>query len=305
MLELASNTLIQALTFGVAGIGAAIAFRVIRYPDLTADGSFMLGSAAFSSVLTATGQWVFAVLASIIAGAGAGLVTATLNSKLGVSRLLSGILTSMIAYSVSFRLMLGRPNAGLDTNMTMFAAPGGGANEEFTLAVAALFALVVILVVWRLLHSELGLLLRTTGANSGLVADLGRSPATYRAIGLAIGNGLIALSAALVSAQQGFADINLGVGVIVTLIAALVLGEQTLGRIPGVARAHLATRVAGPMFGATIYFFLYLLILKASVEGWIPIAVEPTDLKLLSAALVVLVLALRRDRWDREELLPL
>lgn len=304
MADFIANTLIQALTFGIAGLGAAVAFRVVRYPDLTADGSFMLGAAVFASMVSSTGNWVQALLLATLAGAIAGGLTSILNARFGVSRLLSGIITTMAAYSVAFRFLGGRPNAGLAIEHTMFAAPSGVSGTSFTLLVAALFASILGLGLWHLLRSQLGLLLRLTGTNPALVTDLGRSPAIYRVIGLSIGNGLIGLSAALVSAQQGFADINLGVGVVVTLIAALVLGEQIISLLPGGSRARIAPRTLGPFIGAAAYFALFLLALKASIEGWIPFSLEPTDLKIISAVLLVLVVAFRRNRW-KEEVLPL
>lgn len=311
MLDILPNSLLQAFTFGVAAIGVAIAFRVIRYPDLTADGSFMLGSTVFASVTSLTGDWAWALALSLLAGASAGLFTSLLNTWFGVSRLLSGILTTMVAYSLAFRLLGGRSNVGLAPGAGVFAIPlefsmaSPISPNLFTLAVAGLFALGVMLVVRQLLKSELGLLLRATGANPGLVVDLGRSPAVYRAIGLAVANGLVGLAGALVSAQQGFVDINLGVGVVITLVAALVLGEELFRLFGAERRAKLALRSVAPVFGAAVYFLLYLLILKASIQGWLPVSVQPTDLKLLSAVLVVLVVALRRNRLSREELLPL
>lgn len=311
MFDILPNTLLQAFTFGIAAIGLAIAFRVIRYPDLTADGSFMLGSTVLAFVLASGSNWAWAVGLAMFAGAAAGLTTALLNACFGVSRLLSGILTAMMAYSISFRLLGGRSNVGLPGELTLFGgAPSFQLPLPFSggtaiLAVAAIFAAGVALASRQLLRSELGLLLRTVGANPGLLADLGRSPNMYRAIGLAIANGLVGLSGALVSTQQGFVDINLGVGVVVTLVAALVLGEEVLNLFGPEQRTRMSKRTVAPVLGTAIYFLAYLLILKASIQGWLPVLVEPTDLRLLSAVLVVLVVVFRRYRPGREEILPL
>jgi putative ABC transport system permease protein len=310
MLELFSNTLLQALTFGIAGVGIAVAFRVIRYPDLTADGSFMLGSTVFAFAMPVTGLWL-ALAMSMLAGASAGVVTSVLNSWFRVSRLLSGIITTMIGYSLAFRFLGGRSNVGFTQITTIFSpAPGHGLISDLavsisSLAAPALFAFAVALLIRQMLRSELGLLLRSTGSNPRLVIDLGRSPAVYQAIGLAVANGLIGLAAALISIQQGFVDINLGVGVVITLIAALVLGEEAFNLLGIGRRDRHLKRVVGPFVGATIYFLLYLLILRGSIRGWIPVSVQPTDLKLLTAVLVVAVVALRRTRTTREEILPL
>lgn len=307
MLDLLSNALLQGMTYGIAALGLVIAFRIIRYPDLTADGSFMLGSMTFAVAATSTGTWPLAVLLSLIAGAAAGLLTSLLNTVCGVSRLLTGILTTMIAYSVAYRISGGRPNVGLSDKVTMFSPPAGlGLDPDtFRLAVAPLIAILVAVAVWRLLKSELGLLLRSTGGNPVLVEELNRSPATYRSVGLVGANSLIALSGALVSAQQGFADVNMGLGVIITLVAAVVIGEELLRRLSKRLSLSLAHRAVVPFAGATAYFALYLLILRASIRGWIWVRVEPTDLKMLSALLIVSIVALRRVDSRREEILPL
>lgn len=305
MLDLLSNALLQALTFGIAGVGIAFVFRVIRYPDLTADGSFMLGGAVFAASLANGLHWSIATLLAALSGGVAGFFTAALNSRLGVTRLLSGILTTMICYSVAFRLLNGRPSTGLSSTETMFAPVGGVDPGILYLLVAALFAASALLAMWQILRSELGLLLRATGANARLVADLGHSTRIYTALGLAVGNGLIAVSSTLVSSQQGFVDVNLGAGLVVTLIASLVLGEEVVHRLPNALRTRFMMRGVAPFIGAALYFFTYLLALRASLMGWIPVSIEPTDLKLLSAGLVILVVALRRRREGSEEVLPL
>jgi putative ABC transport system permease protein len=305
VLELATNVLLQALTFGIAAVGVAIAFRVIRYPDLTIDGSFMLGSSVFAATIAQSDNWVGPLVLSLVVGAAAGTLTSLLNVWFGVTRLLSGILTTMIAYSIAFRLLDGRSNIGISATNTMFAPPLGWSADQFAIIVAAIFALAAAVIVRHLLQSELGLVLRAVGGRPEVVQDHGRSPAIYQTIGLAAANALVGLSGALVSAQQGFTDINLGVGVVITLIAALVLGEELLGAIVPRHRAPFSKRTIAPFVGMAVYFLLYLLILRASIQGWIPIPIQPTDLKLLSALLVIAVVFLRRRTSDREEILPL
>lgn len=304
MPDLLINVLLQAFSFGIGAIGAMIAFRIVRYPDLTADGSFMLGSGSFAFALLEGWGWGGALLLATATGAAAGLFTAFLSARLGVTRLLSGILTTMIAYALAFRLLGGMPNVGLELHATMFGVATGGFAAGHMLAVSALFAGVIAIAVRQLLRSEVGLLLRATGGNPALVSELDRSPHAYRAMGLALANALVALSAALVSAQQGFVDLNLGVGVVITLIAALVLGEELLRRSGARGGRKVTGRVVAPVAGAGLYFLLYFVILRASIEGWLPLTLAPTDLKLLSASLVIAVIALR-SRKDREEVFPL
>ena len=120
-LSIIDNTLLQGLGYGLGVLGVALAFRVVRYPDLTPDGSFLVGSTAFASMVVAGAHWSLAVLCSMTIGAAAGAVTALLHFCFGVHRLLSGILTSMACYSIGFRILDGRSNVGLNDVTTMFS----------------------------------------------------------------------------------------------------------------------------------------------------------------------------------------
>lgn len=314
VVDLLDNAVLQGLAYACAVLGVAIAFRVLRYPDLTADGSFLLGSTVFVALLTAGWHWTAAMAGAILAGGAAGALTALLNAG-GVSRLLSGILTSMMCYSVAFRVLADRPNVGTADFATLFT---GAENIDralgtsrlglhpVALCISAGTAGLVLLAVILLLRSDFGLILRTTGANEALVEDLGRRPALYRFFGLLIANSLVALSGTLVVARQGFADINMGIGVIITFVAALVLGEELMRRLGVDPARHLASRVLSAVMGAIVYFLCYLLILRASIRGWLPIQIKPTDLKMLSAVFVVIVYLLRRRSLRPDtEILPL
>jgi putative ABC transport system permease protein len=294
VIGLFANAGLQGLTFGIAALGLAFAFRVLRYPDLTGDGSFMLGAALFA-LSASRGEWLAGLVIAFSAGALAGLLTAQLNARLGVGRLLSGIITTMIAYSLAFRLLGGRSNIGLTDVATMFG------QSVPALVVASGFALVCAALVGLLLSSEAGLVLRATGRDEALVRSLDRSPASYRTAGLCLANGLIGIAGGLVAAQQGFADISMGMGTIITLVAALVIGEQSLKLVGGNIRLRL---LAAPFLGAFLYFLLYLAVLHFSLTDLLPISVMPTDLKMLAALCVVAMIALQR-RGDNEEVLPL
>jgi len=308
LISLADNAALQCFVYAVGVLGITISFRIARYPDLTADGSFILGSTVFAIGTTAVHSWELPLVWAVAAGMLAGLTTSLLHSAIGVSRLLTGILTAMIAYSLSFRI-LGTSNQGL-RDPTMFTAAQSWDQTVVPvfgihlgqLAVGAAFAIITIALVWYLLRSELGLFLRGSGANAKLIEELGRSAASYQAISLAAANGLVAMSGALVTAQQGFSDVNMGVGVLITFVAALVIGEEIVGRF---SRNDLVTRVIAPFVGVFLYFLLYLFLLRASIRGWIPVNIQPTDLKMLSALVVVAVIALRANRGRREETLPL
>mgnify|MGYP003626292535 CR=1 FL=1 len=313
LLSLIDNALLQGLGYGLAVLGIALAFRVLRYPDLTADGSFVLGAVTFAAIVSAGGGWLSATAAAMAAGALAGLITAGLYKTFGVSRLLTGILTAMIAYSLAFRILGGQSNIGIRDAETAFSllAPWDqviGATWGLHLgqvATSLIVAALILLAARVLLRSEVGLLMRSSGANPALVDQLNRSHGTYQIIGLAFANTLVALAGVMVTARQGFADVNMGLGVIINLVAALVIGEEIMRRVSGGRPMKLIYRLLTPFIGGIAYFLLYLLILRASIRGWIPIQIQPTDLKMLSAIVVIAVVALRRARPGSEQILPL
>lgn len=134
--------------------------------------------------------------------------------------------------------------------------------------------------------------------------ELRHKPSRLQAQGLALANGLVGVSAAVVVSRQGFVDINMAVGIVITLIAALVIGEAVL-RIFGIDPARsVSTRILAVFMGTVLYFLLYILILRASILGWIPVEIRPTDLKLLSALAVVLAVSVRNRKGSKEEVLP-
>jgi len=312
-ISLLDNALLQGLSYGLAVAGVMLAFRVLRYPDLTPDGSFLLGSAAYSAAVVAGAHWFPALIAAFACGALAGVLTSLLNSGFGVNRLLTGILTSMMAYSIGYRMMGGRPNIGLGSEATVFDPLRRLDNLEQLshlglhsgqLLTSLLVALVVAGVVAFLLRSEWGLAIRALGSHPGLLKELRHKPSRLQAQGLALANGLVGVSAAVVVSRQGFVDINMAVGIVITLIAALVIGEAVL-RIFGIDPARsVSTRILAVFMGTVLYFLLYILILRASILGWIPVEIRPTDLKLLSALAVVLAVSVRNRKGSKEEVLP-
>jgi putative tryptophan/tyrosine transport system permease protein len=252
----------------------------------------------------------------MLAGAGAGLVTGILYSKVGINRLLSGILTTMMAYSIAFHILSGRSNIGLLDVTTAFswaeiydqqyAGAGFAAVHPASVFVSLLIVVVAVSALLVLLRSNFGLLLRATGGNAMLVESLGRSPAGLTLVGLALSNALIALAGAMVTSRQGFADVNMGTGVVIMLIASVVIGEEISRRLRLDPARGLSAKFCAPILGAFAYFFLYLLILRASIVGWLPFQVQPTDLRFLSAVVLITAIALRgrTSRSLADEALP-
>jgi len=315
LISILDNAALQGLSYGIAVLGIAIAFRGLRYPDLTADGSFLIGSCVFSALITAGVHWFWATWVGIFFGGIAGGCTALIHTKFGVNKLLSGILTSMICYSIAFRVLSGKSTVSIPEKTTFFQY--GASLDNMTgstlsslnmgsILICTLVAIIAATIIFCLMKSELGLFLRATGENPTFIERLGRKPHNYQVIGLMISNAIISLSGIIVTSRQGFANVNMGFGIIITLVAALVIGEEISKHLKFNPASKLTSRVISPFIGSFIYFLLYILILRASIRNWIPINVQPTDLKMFSALLVVIVVAIRwKTDSQHEEVLPL
>ena len=269
----------EGLLFGFVAIGVFFTFRVLSFPDLTVDGSFVTGGAV-SAVMIASGINPFlATLVALIAGLIAGTITATLNTVFRINALLSGILMMVALYSVNLRIMHGA-NIPLIRSMTIFdsVALSFSVRRSSTLIIYTLVMLAVIffLVLNWFLRTEIGLGLRASGDNEQMVRGLGSDTNKNVMLGCAISNGLVALAGSLVAQSQGFCDVNMGIGMIVMGLAAVIIGEGVL---------H-PRGIANVLFACFVGTFLYRLFITIALR----LGLAPGDLKLITATLVVLVL---------------
>ena len=274
------------LVYGFVAIGVYLSFRVLDFPDLTVDGSFPLGAAVAAVLIVGGANPWLAALAAVLAGACAGLVTATLNQRFGILHLLASILTMIALFSVNLRVM-GRPNIALITQHTMLTPfLGLGLPRYYVqpLFLAVLLAVVVALVA-RFLSSEFGLAMRATGVNAKMARANGVATSLHVYVGIALANGLAALSGALFAQTNGFADVTAGIGTIVVGLAAVIVGETLLGT------RSLLVALIGCVVGSIVYRIAIQLALSADVLG-----LKASDLNLVTACLVALALILPRLR---------
>ncbi|AQR65171.1 ABC transporter permease [Aquaspirillum sp. LM1] len=271
------------LIFALVALGVLISFRILNFPDLTADGSFPLGGAV-AAILIAGGQspWL-ACAAAMLAGAGAGWVTAWLNVRLNILQLLASILVMIALYSINLRVM-GAPNVALIGSPTVFSPLIGEASERAMWVQPGVLAAIVVaakLLLDAYFASQSGLAMRATGANPRMARAQGIS--TDRAIlsGMALSNALIALGGALYVQTQGGADISMGVGTIVIGLAAVIIGETL---IPS---RSLWVITLATVLGAILYRLFIALALGADFIG-----LQAQDLNLVTALLVGLALVL-------------
>lgn len=271
------------LIFALVALGVLISFRILDFPDLTADGSFPLGGAV-AAVLIAGGHdpWL-ATFAGAAAGALAGLVTGWLYVRLNILQLLASILTMIALYSINLRIM-GAPNVPLLNVATVFSPYAGADGSGGWWAQPAVLAVLVALAMAGLDYfftSESGLAMRATGANPRMARAQGIATGRSILIGMALSNALIALAGALYVQTQGGADVSMGIGTIVAGLAAVIIGETL---IPA-RRFWIITLSA--VAGAVLYRLFIALALSADFLG-----LQAQDLNLLTALLVGFALLL-------------
>ena len=274
----------SGLIYALVALGVYISFRVLDFPDLTADGSFPLGGAvAGVAIIAGVNPWL-ACIFGMLAGGVAGLVTAWLHVKLGILQLLSSILVMVALYAVNLRIMQA-PNLALLGEPTIFGELVTDNNGYWMRCVV--IGGVVIAAKFFLdwfFSTEMGLAMRATGSNLRMSQAQGIATSRSILLGMAISNGLIALAGAIFVQTQGGADISIGVGTIVIGLAAVIIGETI---IP--AKKMLWITLSA-IVGAILYkFFIQIALSNDTLRA---IGFGPQDVNLVTALLVVIALIL-------------
>jgi putative ABC transport system permease protein len=285
------SILIEGFIYGIMVLGVFTSFRVLNFADMTVDGSFPLGSALMVVFLMKGFPAPLCLVIAFAGGAAAGSVTALIHTRLKVPDLLSGILTMTMLYSVNLRVMSNRANLSLlriDTlfnRISSFFEPSIGG-----LWGVALYCIVAALIVKLLLdlffHTDYGLTMGALGANPQLVISQGMNPNVIKTSGICLSNGLVAVSGALTSMFQGFADVSLGTGIIVSGLASLMLGELII------RSNRIGLQTLRVLIGSVIYRALMYL---ARDYGY-HIRMTPNDFKLITGLLIVLCIVLSKNR---------
>jgi putative ABC transport system permease protein len=277
------------LIFGLVALGVLISFRILKFPDLTVDGSFPLGGAVAAVLIVAGVNPFLATAAAMAAGALAGFITGWLNVGLKIMDLLASILMMIALYSINLRVM-GKPNVALINDPTIFSALPGWLPDyvERPLALLLIVAVVKLLLDW-FFSSETGLAMRATGANARMARAQGISTGRATLLGIALANSLVALAGALFAQTQGGSDISMGIGTIVIGLAAVIIGESILP-----ARRTVYTTLA-VILGAVLYRFFIALALNSDFIG-----LQAQDLNLVTALLVTiaLVIPMAKRKWQ-------
>jgi putative ABC transport system permease protein len=270
------------LIFALVALGVYISFRLLRFPDLTVDGSFPLGGAVCAVMIVAGfNPWV-ATLGATLAGAAAGLLTGWLNVKLKIMDLLASILMMIGLYSINLRIMDG-PNVPLITEPTIFTLLQPEGLEDYILRPLVLLVIVVLakMALDWFFATERGLAIRATGSNARMARAQGINTGAMVLLGMAISNALVGLAGAMFVQTQGGADISMGIGTIVIGLAAVIVGESIL------PSRRIVWATLAVVLGAVVYRFFIAAALNSDFIG-----LKAQDLNLVTAVLVTLALVL-------------
>ncbi|MBQ9687249.1 MAG: ABC transporter permease [Oscillospiraceae bacterium] len=271
----------QGLIWGLMALGVFITFRLLDAADLTVDGSFTLGGAVTVMLIIGGCPAWLAVLCAVGAGILAGLVTGLLHVKLGIPVILAGILTQFSLYSINLHVMGMAANKALSVDKYNLLLSSRAIPSAIVTSLIIAVALVSIF--YWYFGTEQGSAIRCTGANPAMASALGINIGVMKIIALSLSNGIVALSGALMSQYQGFADINMGRGAIVIGLAAVIIGEA-LGHALLGKRLNFWGTMAFTVIGGVVYYLVVVIVL------WLRL--NSNDLKLITAIIVALFLAL-------------
>lgn len=263
----------QGLIWGVMAIGVYITYKILDIADLTVDGSICTG-ATVCAMLMINGVPVWlALIAAALSGILAGALTGALHILLGIPAILSGILTQLVLWSVNLKIM-GKANQPLSARN--YAVLLSQMDIPMSIVILLICAVLLVTLLYLFFGTELGAGIRATGINPAMSRAQGINTNVTKLIGLALSNGIVAFSGALLCQYQGYADINMGKGAVVIGLAAVVIGEVVISKLP----PNFAIRLSGVMVGAVIYYIVYQTIIFIGLD---------TDLLKMFSAIVVAI----------------
>ena len=273
----------QGVIWGLMAIGVYITYKILDIADLTVDGSIATGGAVAAMLIISGYNVWFALLIAFLVGMLAGLATGIFHTFMGIPAILSGILTQLALYSINLRIMGGKANVAVSVNKYSLLVSSRNArvlgldNPIFPLLI---FTAVLIVALYWFFGTERGCSLRATGANANMARAQGINTNFDKVIGLMLSNGIVALSGALLTQYQGFADVQMGRGAIVIGLAAVIIGEVVFSKI----FHNFALKLLSVSIGAVIYYAVIQVVL------WM--GLNTNDLKMLTALVVALFLAI-------------
>jgi putative ABC transport system permease protein len=282
------TALLQGLCFSGIALGIYISMKIFNIPDITTDGSYTLGG-GFTGILLIHNQPSYIILpAVILAGAIAGALTGIIHTKLKINALLAGILVMTALYSINLTLM-GRSNLPLNALSTIFSLVNLVTSpNQNTLYILLFFVVIITLLIGYLLKTDFGIAMRATGNSETMIRALGVNTDRMKITGLAIANALTAVSGYLMTQYQGFADISMGIGIVIIGLGSVIIAEAFINwfKITSIWISLLLV-----ISGAIIFQFVLAFTLS--------IGIDATLLKLVTAVFVLLIVSLPRLSFNR------
>ena len=272
----------QGVIWGIMAIGVYMTYRILDVADLTVDGSIATGGAVAAMMITSGCNVWLALLVAFIVGMLAGLATGVFHTFCGIPAILAGILTQLALYSINLRIMLGKANTAVNVNKFTVLVSSRNVRAlslNNPILLLTVFTIVLIMLLYWFFGTELGCSLRATGANKNMARAQGINTNVNTVLGLMLSNGIVALSGALLTQYQGFADVNMGRGAIVIGLAAVIIGEVVFGKI----FHNFGLKLLAVSLGAILYYLVIQVVL------WL--GLNTNDLKLLTALVVAIFLA--------------
>jgi putative ABC transport system permease protein len=277
------TALLQGLCFSGIALGIYISMKIFNIPDITTDGSYTLGGMVTGVMLTHTYPLYISIVVVLLAGALAGAVTGFIQTRLKINALLAGILVMTALYSVNLTIA-GRSNLPLINTASVFTIinlfTDVNLNTFFTLAV---LVLLLVGLIGYLLKTDFGIAMRATGNSETMIRALGVNTDRMKIIGLALANALTALSGFLITQLQGYADINMGIGIVVIGLGSVIIGETLIGWL----------RLAS-VWGSLLLVLAGAVIFQLVLAVTLALGIDANLLKLVTAALVLIIVSLPR-----------
>ena len=274
-IDLIISGLVQGLILALITYGIMIPFRLLNFPDLSAEGSYPLGGAVCASLLIADVNLPVAILLSSLIAGLSGVATGLINLKLKVNSLLAGIIVSTMIYSINLRIMA-KPNISLFKSASLFAQNNNGFNIAILLLIIALITIPLAL----FLRTQIGLRLRAIGLNPEFASKNGISIAKYTVFGLFLAGSYSGLAGSLMVQLQNYMDIGMGIGIVIHALAALMIGEKIIGN------DTLNKQLLAPLIGAIIYQQIQGIALSFGLAA--------SDLKFFTGVIVLVVIAIHK-----------
>lgn len=263
-------------------IGVFLAIKIFKIPDITTDGSFTLGAAVTAVALQAAVPVWLAVPLVLLAGAVAGFLTAFIHTRLKIDALLSGILVMTALFSVNLGIM-GRSNIPLINETHLFSTAAGIPAAYKPVVIGTILVLVLIALLFGFLLTDFGIAMRASGDSATMSEANGVNNNTMKQVGLAISNSFTALAGFLVTQYQGFADVNMGVGIVITALGSVLLGDALIGFL-GIK--NMALQLICVVLGCWVFQLVLALALS--------LGVNPIFLKGITAIMVLVIVTITR-----------